>query len=235
MNKFEANKNKSYHQGFTLAEVLIVIGIIGVVASMTISTLVKNYQKKVFGIRVKKAYTTLYQAIKLSENVNGDIADWNFNLSNNNLQNSKLFVETYIQPFIKGLQYCDTGMTNNECAKYVGCGNAGVNYHLPNGSMLGVCAYPGDKNVWLKIAVNKQKDNYKRGASFAIDKTTYKFVPSYYYSDLSRNAVLNGFKPLTDNYTVACDKTGRKSQYPYHACSALLYVDNFEVTDDYPW
>ena len=34
-------------KGFTLAEVLITLGIIGIVAAMTIPNLIENYQKKV--------------------------------------------------------------------------------------------------------------------------------------------------------------------------------------------
>ena len=35
-------------KAFTLAEVLVTLGIIGVVSAMTLPTLVKNHQKKVF-------------------------------------------------------------------------------------------------------------------------------------------------------------------------------------------
>ena len=50
--------------GFTLAEVLITLGIIGVVAALTIPTLVKNYQKTQYVTGLKKAYTTFNQALK---------------------------------------------------------------------------------------------------------------------------------------------------------------------------
>lgn len=40
--------------GFTLAEVLITLGIIGVVAAMTIPTLMTNYQKKSTATQLKK-------------------------------------------------------------------------------------------------------------------------------------------------------------------------------------
>lgn len=49
--------------GFTLAEVLITLGIIGIVAAMTITTLITNYQKKTTATRVKKAYAELLQAL----------------------------------------------------------------------------------------------------------------------------------------------------------------------------
>ena len=45
--------------GFTLAEVLITLGIIGVVAAMTIPTLVKNYQKTAWVNQLKKSVSTI--------------------------------------------------------------------------------------------------------------------------------------------------------------------------------
>lgn len=43
-------------KGFTLSEVLITLGIIGIVAAITLPTLITNYQKKTTATRVKKAY-----------------------------------------------------------------------------------------------------------------------------------------------------------------------------------
>ena len=48
---------------FTLAEVLITLGIIGVVAAMTIPTLISNYQEKVLENHFKKSYAMLNQAL----------------------------------------------------------------------------------------------------------------------------------------------------------------------------
>ena len=49
---------------FTLAEVLITLGIIGVVAALTIPTLIKNYQKQVWVNQLKKTYSTLNEGFK---------------------------------------------------------------------------------------------------------------------------------------------------------------------------
>ena len=49
---------------FTLAEVLITLGIIGVVAAITLPTLVANYQKQVWVNQLKKTYTTLNEGYK---------------------------------------------------------------------------------------------------------------------------------------------------------------------------
>ena len=51
-------------KGFTLAEVLITIGIIGVVAAMTLPALIQNYQDKQFKTAYKKAYADANAAFK---------------------------------------------------------------------------------------------------------------------------------------------------------------------------
>jgi len=53
--------------GFTLAEILIVIGIIGGVAIMVLPTLKDNYEEHVFEARAKATYNILQQAVALSK------------------------------------------------------------------------------------------------------------------------------------------------------------------------
>ena len=49
---------------FTLAEVLITLGIIGVVASLTIPNLIKNYQRKAWTTQLQKSYSMLEQSFQ---------------------------------------------------------------------------------------------------------------------------------------------------------------------------
>lgn len=53
--------------GFTLAEVLITLGIIGVVAAITMPLLIKSYQKMVLKNQFKKTYSIMYNAFKKAE------------------------------------------------------------------------------------------------------------------------------------------------------------------------
>lgn len=53
-------KNK---KGFTLAEVLVTLGIIGVVSAMTVPTLMQNYQRKSYVTQLHKFYNELSQAL----------------------------------------------------------------------------------------------------------------------------------------------------------------------------
>ena len=65
---------------FTLAEVLITLGIIGVVAALTIPTLISNHQKKVYVTQLKKSVNTLTNGFKLILADNGvdKLSDTNF-------------------------------------------------------------------------------------------------------------------------------------------------------------
>ena len=53
---------KNSKMGFTIAEVLITLVIIGVIAAMTIPTLMNNTNKQEYVSKLKKAYATLSQA-----------------------------------------------------------------------------------------------------------------------------------------------------------------------------
>lgn len=57
------NKN-SISSAFTLAETLLTIGIIGVVAAMTIPSLVKNIRGKILESQLKKSYSIMSQALE---------------------------------------------------------------------------------------------------------------------------------------------------------------------------
>lgn len=77
--------------GFTLAEVLITLGIIGVVAALTIPTLVANYQKTQYVSGLKKAYSQVNQALVQMANDNGtpgDLTDF-FDSTDTNTMGSK--------------------------------------------------------------------------------------------------------------------------------------------------
>ena len=57
------NTNK---KAFTLAEVLVTLGIIGVVAVLTVPNVISSYQKKVYVVQLQKAYNQLQQVFSLA-------------------------------------------------------------------------------------------------------------------------------------------------------------------------
>ena len=61
---------------FTLAEVLITLGIIGIVAAMTIPTLISKYTEKQTVTHLIKVYTTLSNAFQMVNAEYGPISTW---------------------------------------------------------------------------------------------------------------------------------------------------------------
>jgi len=63
------------NKGFTLAEVLITLGIIGIVAAMTIPTLIANNQKIQYVTALKKVYSNVNQVLVQYSADNGCVGD----------------------------------------------------------------------------------------------------------------------------------------------------------------
>lgn len=87
---------------FTLAEVLITLGIIGVVASITIPNLIQNYKKKYVEVRLVRFYSTMSQALKLSLAEKGQLV-----FTQKNQQDSEYLTKWYkdnITKYIKTIK-----------------------------------------------------------------------------------------------------------------------------------
>ena len=82
-------------KGFTLAEVLITLGIIGIVAAMTLPTVIKNNQRKVAEAKLKKAYSAISQAFLAAQAKHGESKDWQWD-------DAEFVLSHYIAPEIKG-------------------------------------------------------------------------------------------------------------------------------------
>lgn len=55
---------------------MVTLGIIGVVAALTIPMLIDNYEKKKTVAILKKSYSELNQALMMAERDNGDISNY---------------------------------------------------------------------------------------------------------------------------------------------------------------
>lgn len=90
-------------KGFTLAETLITIGLVGIVAALTLPLLISKYNEKAAITQLRKTYVELSQSIQMSEVHNGSFRDWDYSLP------QKEFAEQYILPYLaKGAQKCNS-------------------------------------------------------------------------------------------------------------------------------
>ena len=120
-NKFNLKKT-----AFTLAETLITLTIIGVIAALTIPTLISKYQKHTYVVGLKKAYSQLKNAVKMIPITQGcpagdfDCSGWNDNKNidgqefNGNLYNKRLYL---LSKQFKINKLCYRRSTDPECTK----------------------------------------------------------------------------------------------------------------------
>lgn len=224
-------KKNMTRNAFTLAEVLITLGVIGVVAAMTLPTLIQNYKKKEYSTRVHKSYAEILQAIRLSEARNGPLAEWSCN-------SSAEFFDTYIKPYYKDLKQC----TENQvevCGTRVS--GAGVSYLTNSG--VGIAISCNNNNLYLMIDVNAGKKPNRIGVdAFYFDTVNQNKVLLPYGFDAhpTRDQLLQGFEyhsVVSAAYKIlSCKKEKTEdNEMNRHGCTLLLYLDNWDFKDDYPW
>lgn len=115
--------------GFTMAEVLITLGIIGVVAAMTLPSLISKYNEALIINNLKQTYAELNQVVKMSEVDHGEISDWTMPQKR---EEGSTFAEEYILPYMQNVSRCDNKdkCFNNNMIKYPDGSDIGITYRL---------------------------------------------------------------------------------------------------------
>lgn len=100
--------NYSLRKAFTLAEVLITLAIIGIVAAITIPTLVSEYKDRVYLAALKKMYANLQNAQTMINAEYGLPSTWSlvsYSGAQNNNENTTI-AEYYAEAFGSGTKFC---------------------------------------------------------------------------------------------------------------------------------
>ncbi len=219
---------------FTLAEVLITLGIIGVVAAMTIPTLLTNQQKKQTATKLVKAISTLNQLIRLSENENGEFSTWE------KLNDQEEFINRYIRPYTKVMQTCNPLskcgyksdvqwlQLNNECGDYCMPNYGGRTPFLGMDGIVYTFGYIS-KNSGAVINNNNQiiildingKDNPNQFG---------KDIFFFYRDEASNSIIPYGADKGHDEIKKDCSKTGTGLY-----CAAWIRENGWTIPTNYPF
>lgn len=230
--------NKNF--GFTLSEVLLTLGIIGVIAALTIPQLVSNYQKKVVPIRLKKMYNTLWNAIYMAEEENGPTDNWTFNDDDE----AREFYKTQIKSRMKCV---DRKVNRSYYFEGMNCslpdGSYIVLYNMRSYGLLEVIFYPfsDKKSLSYNYATpgNKHRRNYficnvwlapRKVAGSELPAKTEVNVMNQDATKVPREKLLNGPGPGNSPYEY-CGNGGTGAA----SCFQLIKRDGWEIKDDYPW
>ncbi len=244
------NKRK---RAFKLAEVLITLGIIGVVAALTIPTLISNYNKRQTVTKLKQTYSILSQALTMAQVKDGDPTTWdvagiygttvgdpNFNRE----EAIEKFVTKYLVPYMKVSKtygnanasqinydgfYSPSGKRSNQSTwgyylllsnnvlVLTGIGTSGcVGGTNPDGS----CVSTEYRNIVFYVDINGySKPNTLGKDVFLMTFNLQNKQFGFHKYNISRSSMLRSCR--TDDGA--------------QVCGYLIYLDGWQIKDDYPW
>ena len=234
---------------FTLVEVLITLGVIGVVSAITMPTLIKNYQQHETVNRLKETYSIISQAVRMSETENGLLETWeipNASWGADTYPYGKTFFEQYLKPYIKIAKECK--YLSNECwaDKYIRTNgvvdetffsaskNKTYGMVLANGSVIGF--YPRGSLCEIYIDLNGKKGPNKLGKD-AFDIVIAKTSRNDNFGNFNKSGVYmygqGKTKTELTSGLLGCSKTATELAGLY--CGALIMHDDWKIEKDYPW
>ncbi|GBF23284.1 general secretion pathway protein G [Candidatus Gastranaerophilus sp. (ex Termes propinquus)] len=119
--------------GFTLAEVLITLAVVGIVAASTIPAVVTKLTRQEFVTKLQKAHNTLVNTVKAAEKEHGPIEYWSRSLSHAD------YFNRYLKPHLDIMADCGTTATPDACfPRHTAAGGsaASTDYKNLNGAAL---------------------------------------------------------------------------------------------------
>ncbi len=189
----------SLHPAMTLAEVLITLGIIGVVAAMTIPALIQNTRDQQTVVAVKKAYSVLSSAFTSAVQENGTADNWA--LGTQGSTDGAAEIMNNLSPYLATAKNCGTqnGCFGNVVYKTLNGHTSSINFYsnvawakaqLKDGSTFATWSYGAsyDWSGFLVVDINGNKAPNQYGIDafwFVLSPT--KIVPYDYKNQSMAN------------------------------------------------
>lgn len=225
--------------GFTLAEVLITLGVIGVVAAMTIPTLITNHQKKQTVVKLQRAISVMNQAYRLAYDDVGEVtAEEAKRLTN------EVYFNKYWAPYLK---------TSIICKNYSQCGyDSGRPFKLPSGAIYDAWLFAADARTafstsdgfFYVVFIYGGKDSLPMSSIF-VDINGSKKPNTIGKDVFFLQRVIDGEKggvvlPSCYNYTDAqidrdCSVNGSKNGEVGQCCAEKIKRSGWNIDKSYPW
>ncbi len=238
-------KYSDYKAAFTLAEVLITLGIIGIIAALTLPALISKHNANVTLNKLKKFYTVMSQANNMAIAEYGAMNYWDGFTSFNNSEEMKAWFDKYIKPYV---QITDEKITSEFCtntessdgffvffndgsvAQFINWSarnpNIGEDGEDQNHSADGWNGYIHVNYYTSKKAVENPKK--------CINQFTFLF------HDMINHRY--GFSPYFSNYFLQNSQQSRSTLINYvktagsqQQCAGLIMYDGWQIKDDYPF
>lgn len=255
-NTCRKRKIRPAKNAFTLAEVLITLTVIGVVAALTLPTLVENHREKATVSKLKKSYSMLNQAYVRALYEHGSLWDWGFagdsstssidpetgerKYDTQTIANSKLFLDT-ITEHMSNVTKCyqpSCDISYYKLKSLAGIENTAKNsahniFDLPDGTSLfggwltlSSCKNASCGDIGVDINGSKNPPNTDGIDVFFFNIRADKLVP---YGNTGETIM---------KFPANCDTTNTTLSNNGHGCTAwVIYNENMDYLhcNDLSW
>ncbi|MBR1753234.1 type II secretion system protein [bacterium] len=207
-------------RGFTLAEVLITLGIIGVVAALTIPTLMQEHRKHVVETKLKEGHSVLSNAYEMLG------ADYGLNyererFAQKDANEALEMLNKYYAPYIKFVK-TEAG-TKGAIGKMI---NGSAVYLYRHGDI------PSSTNTWNNVFMFICVD-YDSCIQLDSESTPNYFSEigkKVFITTTSGQVPVSWFSGKTNSELISSCTGAEKG-----ACTALIFNNGWKIPDDYPF
>ena len=211
---------------FTMAEVLITLGIIGIVAAMTFPVVIQNSKRQEASARLKKFVSAMEQAIMLSEIDNCSATEWSkqnvIRDENGEVDAAKSNAEVnryynlYLKKYLKTITILEEDPESSNRMKVYFADSSSMT--LYNGTCVDIIFdYNGDSKPNVS-----GRDRFK-----------FLLCPGPYNERYHKNK--KPFGSYDQKYINSREDALQKCKESASYCANLLEYDNWEFKDDYPY
>lgn len=229
------------HKGFTLAEVLITLGIIGIVSAMTIPNLISKHNKRTIETRLFKIHSTILQGIRMAQ----ANSDSNFNLDNLaqdtttstssfSWEKSRAVFEEYFSPVFKVVHRYPKG-TQFRVYSADGSTEVGqIDYNsyivtLTDGTTIGFVKAGNSERFYIDVILNPNRKKLISGRD-----TFFMLYDTDGFGNFSFKTLGAYDKENYKKYCASHEARPAAAIYPSYFCTTLIFKNNFKIPDDYP-
>jgi len=240
---------------FTLSEVLITLGIIGIVAALTMPSLIQKHKEQEIVVKLKKFSSVMSQALTMAVQNEGEIPNWGLGKSGTGLEesddelaNSALAKKKFLDIITKYLKYTEYHPIDSEATIYDRYTLDGTKFDffakrvvLPDGiSIVGATILSPDckqvrgasralQNICGELFVDI---NGKKGPN-----ATGKDVFLFYYNRFGQLIPVGSAADTVFTFEQLCNKSKTNNLNGYGCTAWVMYNENMDYLhcDDLSW
>ena len=206
-------------KAFTMAEVLITLGILGIVIAMTLPSIIKKYRRNVAAVKLEKFYSVMNQALRRSIAEHGEIMiDDTNKVDASNAEYIEMWYKENITKYIQTIH--EEGADKySDYYRVAFIDGSGFNSYMSTSS-----TQTGQSNLYIFYCLSYKTcelGRYEGENQFLFILDTKKSMITPVYSGGS----IQGLK----------DKCYNENIGYRHGCAALIEANGWKIPDDYPW